>query len=182
MWGQILWGVDKVKVLLRGLSEIYLSCYSLFLQINSQKLLYLCYFVVLLRKITIHIQHRLWNLAFLRIRNRSSLCGFDRQKNPGKWLRQWKKVSMSRKQKFALCVREKNNSFEIIVIIFRTYKKCKSPIQREFLKGLLTNISFLLYFRDRPKMAKEKKRDVESVHVEEELNIHPKKWQKLKLR
>ena len=61
-----------------------------------------------------------------------------------------------------LCVceeeREKNNIFEITVIIFRAYKKCKSPIQKEFLKGLLTNTSFFLYFRDRSKMAKEKKR------------------------
>ena len=58
-----------------------------------------------------------------------------------------------------LCVREKkNNSIEITVIIFRAYKKCKSPIQKEFLKGLLTNTSFFLYFRDHSKMAKEKKR------------------------
>ena len=42
-----------------------------------------------------------------------------------------------------LRVRErKNNSFEITVIIFRAYKKCKSPIQKESLKGPLTNHSF----------------------------------------
>ena len=34
---------------------------------------------------------------------------------------------------FCVCVRErKNNSFEITVIIFKTYKKFKSPIQKGF--------------------------------------------------
>ena len=66
------------------------------------------------------------------------------------------------------CEREKkNNSFEITAIIFRAYKKCKSPIQREFLKELLTNTSFFLYFRDRPKNGEGKKRDVESIYVQE---------------
>ena len=56
-----------------------------------------------------------------------------------------------------LCEREKKkNSFEII-IIFRAYKKCKSSIQKEFLKVLLTNTSFFLYFRDRLKNGEEKK-------------------------
>ena len=32
-----------------------------------------------------------------------------------------------------VCVREKkNNSFEIHVIIFKVYKKCKSPIKKGF--------------------------------------------------
>ena len=58
-----------------------------------------------------------------------------------------------------MCVREKkNNNFEITVIIFREYKKCKSPIQKEFLKELLTNTSFFLYFRDRPKNGEGKKK------------------------
>ena len=36
-----------------------------------------------------------------------------------------------------VCEREiKKNSFEITVIIFRAYKKYKSPIQKEFVKGL----------------------------------------------
>ena len=54
-----------------------------------------------------------------------------------------------------VCERErkkkKKNSIEVTVIIFRAYKKFKSPIQKEFLKGFLTNTSFLLYFRDRSK-------------------------------
>ena len=66
-----------------------------------------------------------------------------------------------------LCVwAKKNNSFEITVIIFRAYKKCKSPIRKEFLKGLLTNTSFFLYFRDRPEISEGKKRDVESIYVQ----------------
>ena len=31
-----------------------------------------------------------------------------------------------------VCVREKNNSFEITVIIFKAYKKCKYLIQKGF--------------------------------------------------
>ena len=57
-----------------------------------------------------------------------------------------------------MCERQKNNNFETTVIIFRAYKKCKSPIQKEFLKGLLTNMSFFLYFRDRPKNGEGKKK------------------------
>ena len=67
-----------------------------------------------------------------------------------------------------LCVWEKkNNSFEITAIIFRAYKKFKSPIRKEFLKGLLTNASFFLYFRDHPEISEGKKRDVESTYVQE---------------
>ena len=67
-----------------------------------------------------------------------------------------------------VCAREKkNNSFEITFIIFRAYKKCKSPIQKEFLKGLLTNASFFLHFRGHPKNGEGNKRDVESMYVQE---------------
>ena len=52
---------------------------------------------------------------------------------------------------------KKNNSTEITVIIFRAYKKFKSPIQKEFLKGFLTNTSFFLYFRDRSQNGEWKK-------------------------
>ena len=64
-----------------------------------------------------------------------------------------------------LCVRDwkKNNGFEITVIIFRAYKKFKSPIQKEFLKGLLTKTSFFLCFRDLPKNGEGKRRDVARV-------------------
>ena len=57
-------GADKVKVLFRGLIEIYLCNYSLILQfLYTQtkkkrlrwKLLYMCYPVVLLREVRIHI-------------------------------------------------------------------------------------------------------------------------------
>ena len=65
-----------------------------------------------------------------------------------------------------MCEREKkNNRFEITVMIFRAYKKCKSPIQKEFLKGLLTNMSFFLYFRDRPKNGEGKKKETWEVYM-----------------
>ena len=43
-----------------------------------------------------------------------------------------------------MCVREKNNSIEITLIIFKLYKKCKTA-------EILTKTSFFLYFRDSPK-------------------------------
>ena len=72
---------------------------------------------------------------FLRIRNRFLLCGFDWEKNPEKGLRQWKKSIHELKVGFVylrVWEREKINSFEITVIIFKAYKKCKSPIQKGF--------------------------------------------------
>ena len=63
---------------------------------------------------------------FLKIRKGSSLCGLDGTENPKIGLRQWKKVSMSRKQNLCMCVREKKTT------IFKVYKKCKSPIQKGF--------------------------------------------------
>ena len=49
---------------------------------------YICYLMVLLREVTIHVKNCLWNLVFLRIRNSSLLCGFDWEENPEKLLRQ----------------------------------------------------------------------------------------------
>ena len=105
------------------------------------------------------------NLVFLRIRNRSSLCGFDWQENSEEGLRQLKKVYMSSKRNLCIlvCERKKINSFEITVIIFKVYKKCKSPIQKGFLKGLLAKTYLFLYFRDCPKNGEGNKRDVESI-------------------
>ena len=55
-----------------------------------------------------------------------------------------------------LCVREKKiNSFEITVIIFKAYNKCKS--------AELTKTSFFYYFRDRPKNEEGNKGDVGSI-------------------
>ena len=84
--------------------------------------------MMLLREVTIHIQNRLSNLPFLRIGIRSLLCGFDCEENSDKGLRH------KLKEEFVyLCVGEKkNNSFEIIAIIFKAYKKCKYPIQKGF--------------------------------------------------
>ena len=69
-----------------------------------------------------------------------------------------------------VCARErerKSNSFEITISIFRAYKKCKSPIQKEFLKGLLTNTPFFFTLETVLKLAKEKKGDVESIYMQE---------------
>ena len=69
-----------------------------------------------------------------------------------------------------LCVweRKKITGLKLLLRNVRNaYKKCKSPIQKEFLKGLLTNISFFLYFRDHPKNGEGKKRDFESIYVQE---------------
>ena len=59
---------------------------------HLEKLLYLGYLVVFLREVTIHIQNRLWDLVFQRIRKGSSLCGFDWKENSEKRLKQWKKA------------------------------------------------------------------------------------------
>ena len=54
-----------------------------------------------------------------------------------------------------VCEREKSNSFGITAIIF----KALNPLFKNDFKvaELLTKTSFFLYFRDRPKMAKEAK-------------------------
>ena len=43
---------------------------------------------------------------------------------------------------FCVCEKKTLNSFEIIVIIFKAYKKCKSTIQKGFLKALLIKTYF----------------------------------------
>ena len=50
------------------------------------------------------------------------------------WLRRkWnEKGSMSWKHDLCICAWEKRNSFEMIVIAFKAYSKCKSPIQKKF--------------------------------------------------
>ena len=70
-------GWVQVKVLFEGLSETYLFCYNLFLQLYTEKeikdikIVILCY---LFEKQHNHIfiHNRLWNLVVLRMRMRSS--------------------------------------------------------------------------------------------------------------
>ena len=77
---------ESVKVFFRGLSvrsnffsiAYFYNSYITEEKINHlEKLLHLCYLVVLLREVAIHIYNRLWDLVFARIRKGSSLCGLD---------------------------------------------------------------------------------------------------------
>ena len=87
---------------------------------------------------------------FFRIRKRSSLCGFDWEESPEKAWRNGKKY-YELKAEFAslsvcvcvcmcvcvcVCVCEcvfvwKINSFDVIAIIYKVYKKGKSPIKKK---------------------------------------------------
>ena len=141
----------SVKYILLGITYLCNS-YITEEEINDlEKLLYLCYLVVLLREVTIHISNRLWNLVFPRIRKGSSLCRFDWKENPEKGLRQWKKNILELKSEL-VCVRKKKQFWKSCNH-FKVYKKCKSAIQKKKMKfsELLTKISFFFYFRDRLK-------------------------------
>ena len=61
--------------------------------------------------------------------------------------------------------REKEiNNFEIAVIIFEAYKKCKSPIQINLQSAeLLSNTPFFMHFRDRRKNGEENKDDIDGI-------------------
>ena len=51
-----------------------------------------------------------------------------------------------------MCVREKNNSLEITVIILRYKRNVNLLFKKDFkIAELLTKTSFFLYLRDRPK-------------------------------
>ena len=66
---------------------------------------------MLLREVTIHIYNRLWDLVFLRIRKRSSLCGFDFEGNPEKGCGNGKKSIHQQKAEFVyLFVRERKKT------------------------------------------------------------------------
>ena len=75
---------------------------------------------------------------FLRVRNRPSLSWLGWEKILKMAEAMEKSIHELKVEFMHLCVREKlkKNSFEITVIIFRAYKKYKSPIQKEFVKGL----------------------------------------------
>ena len=142
--GSSYYGVPK-KFYLRGfISELseyiflgttyFCSSYIIEEEIINLKQLYLCYHVVLLREVTIHLQNWLWNLVFLRIKKRSSLCGFDWEENSEKGLGQWKRVSMSLKCNLCICVWERKKlQLWNYCNYFKVYKKYKSPNQKGFL-------------------------------------------------
>ena len=69
-----------------------------------------------------------------------------------------------------VCESEKEiNSFEITVIVFKAYKKSKSPIQKGFSKRRTSNQNMLfsadlfLFFGDRPKNGEGNKGDIEGI-------------------
>ena len=70
-------------------------------------------------------------------------------------LRQWKKVSMSRKRNLCTVVleRKKNNSFEISIIILRYIRNVNLSYSTLILKlpNFLQKTSFFLYLTGRPK-------------------------------
>ena len=56
------------------------------------------------------------------------------------------------------------NNFEITVIIFEAYKKCKSPIQINLQSAeLLSKTPFFMHLRDRPKNGEENKDDIDGI-------------------
>ena len=119
-------------------------------EINDlEKLLFLCYLVVLLREVIIHIQSRWWNFVFPRIRKGSSLCGFDWKENPEKELRQWKKSIPKLKVEFVCIVwgREKKNSFEIHVIFLRYIRNVNLPFKKDFRFTELLTKTFFFFQR-----------------------------------
>ena len=88
-----------------------------------------------------------------------------------KRLRQWKKVSMSRNRNLCNVVleREKNNSFEISVIIFR-YKKCKSllfKIDFKIAELLTKNILFSLLQKPSKKWQSKEIKETSKVYAQE---------------
>ena len=63
---------------------------------------------------------------FPRIRKGFLLCGFDWKENPEKELRQWKKISLSRKRNLCVCVSEKKQQF------LRYIRNVNLPFKKDF--------------------------------------------------
>ena len=151
--GWLLWGAEKGEVLFRGLSEIYLSCYNLFLQFlywqrrnNSLKtLLYMLSCGALEWSNNPYIESIVEPCVS---KNEKGIFAMSTE-NPEKGLRQWKKVSLTWKRNLCVCELEIKKQF------FKV-KKCKSPIQKGFkFAELLTKTSFFFTLGTVLKMAKE---------------------------
>ena len=147
--GWLLWGAEKGEVLFRGLSEIYLSCYNLFLQFlywqrrnNSLKtLLYMLSCGALEWSNNPYIESIVEPCVS---KNEKGIFAMSTE-NPEKGLRQWKKVSLTWKRN--LCVmwgrEKKKNSFKIHVIILRYIKNVNLPFKKDFkFAELLIKTSF----------------------------------------
>ena len=115
-------------------------CSSVFAEeeINDLKRLYMCCFVLFVREVTVHKWNQLWNLVLQGIRKREN----------GK--------------KYLLV---ESNSCEIPVIILRYMRYINLLFKKDFkIAELPYETSFFLYFRDRPKIAREINRgDVENI-------------------
>lgn len=100
--------------------------------------------VLLLRKVTIHIQIRLWNLVFVRIRKRFWL-----------WLWEWaeaiKEVAMNWKRKLSACVRERKKltALKLLQSFLRYIRNVNLLFKKDFKrrKRLTKTSSFFLYIR-----------------------------------
>ena len=84
-----------------------------------------------------------------------------------KRLRQWKKYPWAESGIYVFAYereRKRNNIFQFTVIIFKAYKKCKSPIQKGFYKCRTSNQNiFFSSFRDHLKNGEGSKGDAESI-------------------
>ena len=111
---------------------------------------------------------------FPRIRKGSLLCGgFHWKKILKKRWDNWKSIPQLKAKFVRVWNKKKKNSFEIHVIILRYIRNVNLPFKKDFkFAELLTKISFFLYFRDRSKNQK---------YAQELLNMHQKRWRKLKV-
>ena len=82
---------------------------------DLEKLLFLCYLVILLREVTIHILESVEETCVSRIRKGFSLCGLDWKEN----------IPEPKAEHVCMCVRE-------MKIRKKKCKKCKSPVQKGF--------------------------------------------------
>ena len=160
------------RVLFRGLSETYLSCYNLLQFLYYQRINNRLKTVVPV--LSCGALERS-NNSYIELKLEPR--GFNNQKEifaMWVWLgrKSWRRTEAIEKSihKFKvefeyLCVGEKkNNRFEITVIILRYTKNVNLLFKQDFkIAKLLTKTSFFLYFRDRPKNGERNKGDVESI-------------------
>ena len=123
----------SISFLLGNECEIYLSCFNVFLQFlhyrlritDLEKLLYLCYLVVPLREVTIHLKNRVWNLVFQKNQKGIFAMWVWLKRKWWKWAETMEKSIPKLKAEFMwMCERKKKfwNSCDY----FKLYKKSHS--------------------------------------------------------